>query len=209
MLAKPPKLAEGTHIYDALAAAVAQVRGSALGAARIVLLSDGDDVGSATTLDSALAAARGAEDPRLHGRDPVAGLHAGRPREDRGRDGRRSPGPRRRLARVADEDLRRARLPARQRVPPPVPPSAAQPDENVDVEVAVEGRGARLVLLHDRRRRGRRRPFEPAFRDQLMQSWLLVPLIVRDRLSRVLRRRASSLEPPLQQGARRAARRTS
>ena len=55
VLAKPPKLAEGTHINDALVAAVAQVRGSALGAARIVLLSDGDDVGSATTLDSALA----------------------------------------------------------------------------------------------------------------------------------------------------------
>ena len=38
-----------------LAAAVAQVRGSALGAARIVLLSDGDDVGSNTSLDSALS----------------------------------------------------------------------------------------------------------------------------------------------------------
>src|SRR6185503_17195739 len=54
VLAKTPKLGEGTHINDALAAAVAQVRGSALGAARIVLLSDGDDVGSATSLDSAL-----------------------------------------------------------------------------------------------------------------------------------------------------------
>ena len=37
VLAKPPKLAEGTRLYDALAAAVAQVRGSALGAARVVL----------------------------------------------------------------------------------------------------------------------------------------------------------------------------
>ena len=55
VLAKAPKLSEGTHIYDALAAAVAQVRGSALGAARIVLLSDGDDVGSVTSLDSALS----------------------------------------------------------------------------------------------------------------------------------------------------------
>ena len=55
VLAKSPKLAEGTHINDALVAAVAQVRGSALGAARIVLLSDGDDVGSATSLDAALA----------------------------------------------------------------------------------------------------------------------------------------------------------
>ena len=54
VLAKPPKLAEGTRLYDALAAAVAQVRGSALGAARVVLLSDGDDVGSTTSLDSAL-----------------------------------------------------------------------------------------------------------------------------------------------------------
>ena len=55
VLAKPPKLAEGTRMYDALAAAVAQVRGSALGAARVVLLSDGDDVGSVTSLDSALS----------------------------------------------------------------------------------------------------------------------------------------------------------
>src|SRR4029453_567118 len=39
---------------DALAAAVAQVRGSALGGARVVLLSDGDDVGSTTSPDSAL-----------------------------------------------------------------------------------------------------------------------------------------------------------
>ena len=54
VLAKPPKLSEGTHIYDALAAGVAQVRGSALGAARFILLSDGDDVGSLTSLDSAL-----------------------------------------------------------------------------------------------------------------------------------------------------------
>ncbi len=55
VLAKAPKLAEGTRIYDALVAAVAQVRGSQLGAARVVLLSDGDDVGSVTSLDSALA----------------------------------------------------------------------------------------------------------------------------------------------------------
>ena len=54
VLAKPPKLAEGTRLYDALVAAVAQVRGSALGAARVVLLTDGDDVGSTTSLDSAL-----------------------------------------------------------------------------------------------------------------------------------------------------------
>ena len=46
VLAKAPKLGEGTRINDALVAAVAQVRGSALGAARIVLLTDGDDVGA-------------------------------------------------------------------------------------------------------------------------------------------------------------------
>ena len=54
-LAKAPKLGEGTRLYDALAAAVAQVRGSALGAARVVVLSDGDDVGSITTSDAAIA----------------------------------------------------------------------------------------------------------------------------------------------------------
>src|SRR6185312_4298626 len=55
VLAKAPKLAEGTHIYDALAAAVAQVRGSAVGAARVVLVSDGADVGSLTSSESALS----------------------------------------------------------------------------------------------------------------------------------------------------------
>ena len=89
VLAKPPKLAEGTHIYDALAAAVAQVRGSALGAARIVLLSDGDDVGSATSLDSAL---QQLEEQNI--RVYTVGIESpaftsGRPREDRRRDRRR------------------------------------------------------------------------------------------------------------------------
>ena len=54
VLAKSPPLAEGTRINDALVAAVAQVRGSTLGAARVVLLTDGDDVGSTTSLDAAL-----------------------------------------------------------------------------------------------------------------------------------------------------------
>ena len=54
-LAKAPPLAEGTRLWDALAAAVAQVRGSSLGAARVVVLSDGDDVGSVTTEDAAIS----------------------------------------------------------------------------------------------------------------------------------------------------------
>ncbi len=54
-LAKSPPLAEGTRMYDALGAAAAQIRDSGLGAATVVLLSDGDDVGSVTSLDSALA----------------------------------------------------------------------------------------------------------------------------------------------------------
>ena len=123
VLAKPPKLTEGTRIYDALAAAVAQVRGSALGAARIVLLSDGDDVGSVTSLDSALVAARGTEHPRLHRRDRVVRLHARRSRAHRG--GHRRHVCRGDLRRRAHEDLRRARFRARQRVPHSLPLSGA------------------------------------------------------------------------------------
>ena len=94
VLAKPPKLAEGTRVFDALAAAVAQVRGSALGAARIVLLSDGDDVGSITTLDSAISQLQ-AQKIRVF----TVGIEspdfvAGRPPEDRRRD-RRDATPRR------------------------------------------------------------------------------------------------------------------
>ena len=83
VLAKPPKLAEGTRAYDALAAAVAQVRGSALGrgADRAALGRRRRRKRHQPRLRH--LAAQGAEHPCLHGRHPVAGLRARRPRADR------------------------------------------------------------------------------------------------------------------------------
>ena len=52
-LAGTPTLAEGTHIYDGVTEAVQQIRDAKLGAGRIVLLSDGADVGSSATIDDA------------------------------------------------------------------------------------------------------------------------------------------------------------
>jgi tight adherence protein B len=55
-LARAPALDEGTRIYDALAAAQAQIRDARLGGGRIVLISDGADVGSTIARDTALDA---------------------------------------------------------------------------------------------------------------------------------------------------------
>lgn len=51
-LAKPPALAEGTHLYDALEVARLQLLATGARAGSIVVLSDGDDVGSGTTEDA-------------------------------------------------------------------------------------------------------------------------------------------------------------
>ncbi len=48
-LAKAPKLAEKTHIYDALAQALGLMRASDIAAGAVVLLSDGKDIGSTAT----------------------------------------------------------------------------------------------------------------------------------------------------------------
>jgi tight adherence protein B len=174
VLSKPPKLAEGTHIYDALAAAVAQVRGSALGAARVVLLSDGDDVGSATSLDAALQQLEGQKirvftvgiespdftpDDLEKIADKTGGSFASASSPES-------------LTKVYDElgfQLGNEYL-LRYR-------SAARPDEKVDVDVAVQGVEP-VSFSYTSPSTGTAAPFEPAFRDQLLQSWLLLPLIV-------------------------------
>jgi tight adherence protein B len=174
VLAKPPKLAEGTRLYDALAAAVAQVRGSALGAARIVVLSDGDDVGSVTNLDSALAQLQeqkirvytvGIESPDFvpddlqRIADQTGGTYAAATSPEA-------------LTKIYDElgfQLSNEYL-LRYR-------STAQPDQQVDVEVAVKGTEP-VSFSYQSPSTGTAAPYEPAFRDKLLQSWLLVPLIV-------------------------------
>jgi tight adherence protein B len=174
VLAKSPKLAEGTRMYDALAAAVAQVRGSALGAARIVLLSDGDDVGSLTNLDSALAQLKdqnirvftvGIESPDFTAddleriADQTGGTYAAATSPDA-------------LTKIYDElgfQLSNEYL-LRYR-------SAAQPDQNVDVKVAVKN-AEPVSFSYQSPSTGTAAPYEPAFRDKLLQSWFLIPLVV-------------------------------
>ena len=199
VLAKQPKLAEGTRIYDALAAAVAQVRGSALGAARVVLLSDGDDVGSATSLDSALAQLD-AQKIRVFTVGIESSAFASddleRIAEDTGgsytaassADG---------LTKVYDElgfQLGNEYL-LRYR-------SNARPDENVDVEVAVVG-AEPVSFSYDSPSTGSGGPYAPAFRDRLFQSWVLIPLVVVLVLGLGVLHDPRPLEPPLEQGARR------
>lgn len=175
ILAKAPKLAEGTHIYDALAAAVAQVRGSALGAARVVLLSDGDDVGSTTTLDSALQQLD-AQNIRVY----TVGIESGAFTSDdletiAGETGGEyaAAGSSGDLTEIYDElgfKLGNEYL-VRYR-------SAAQPDQDVEVSIAVDGVAEPVSFSYTSPSTGTAAPYKPAFSDQLMQSWVLLPLLV-------------------------------
>jgi tight adherence protein B len=57
-LAKQPKLAEGTHIYDAVNKGVAMLRKANINPGTLVVLSDGKDTGSTATLQQAAQAAK-------------------------------------------------------------------------------------------------------------------------------------------------------
>ena len=174
VLAKAPKLAEGTHINDALVAAVAQVRGSALGAARIVLLSDGDDVGSSTSLDAALAQLDaqkirvytvGIQSPDFQSGDleKIA--------SETGATYAAADSPES-LTKIYDElgfQLGNEYL-LRYR-------SGAEPDQPVAVNVKVVG-AEPVAFSYTTPSTGTAAPYKPAFKDKLLQSWALVPLVV-------------------------------
>jgi tight adherence protein B len=173
-LAKPPKLAEGTHIYDALAAAVAQVRGSALGAARIVLLSDGDDVGSTTSLGSVLDQLRAqhirvftvgieSEDFAPADLEQIADVTGGT------YGAASSPAALTKLYddlgfRLSNEYLLSYR-------------STAAPDSKVDVDVVLKG-AEPVSFSYTSPSTGTAAPYKPELRDRLLQSWTLLPLLV-------------------------------
>jgi tight adherence protein B len=57
-LATPPQLDDGTHAYDAVAAAVELLKEAKIPAGSVVLLSDGADTGSTATIETVAAAAR-------------------------------------------------------------------------------------------------------------------------------------------------------
>jgi tight adherence protein B len=56
-LARAPQLQQGTHIYDAGIAAIGMLRKARIQAGSVVILSDGDDVGSRAGVDQLVAAA--------------------------------------------------------------------------------------------------------------------------------------------------------
>jgi tight adherence protein B len=60
VLAQPPRLAYGTHLYDAVAQGVTILRAAGIRAAAVIVLSDGADVGSTIDLDQAIENARNA-----------------------------------------------------------------------------------------------------------------------------------------------------
>jgi tight adherence protein B len=173
-LAKAPKLGEGTRLYDALAAAVAQVRGSALGAARVVVLSDGDDVGSITTSDAAIAQLQsekirvftvGIASPDFKAEDlqqlaeSTGGTYA-------------SATSAKELTEVYDQlgfELGNEYLLRYH--------SEARPDQNVYVAVAVKG-AEPVSFAYTSPPAGTAEPYKPAWRDRFFQSWFLIPLVV-------------------------------
>lgn len=57
-LRNPPEIAYGTRIYDALARSIDMLRAARVSAGSVVLLADGQNVGSVRDLDGAVAAAR-------------------------------------------------------------------------------------------------------------------------------------------------------
>ena len=70
-LARQPRLAQGTHLYDAAAQAVKLAQAQQLTSAAVILLSDGADTGSNFRLDEAAKVAQGA-----HIRIFTVGLHS-------------------------------------------------------------------------------------------------------------------------------------
>ena len=150
------------------------MRGSALGAARVVLLTDGDDVGSTTSLDAAIAQLNaqkirvytvGIESPDFTPddlqqlADKTGGTYAAATSPEA-------------LTKIYDElgfQLGNEYL-LRYR-------SNARPDQKVDVEVAVKG-AEPVSFAYTSPSTGTAAPYKPALRDRLLQSWFLIPLVV-------------------------------
>jgi tight adherence protein B len=174
-LASTPKLAEGTHMWDALSAAQTQIRGAHLGAGRIVLVSDGADVGSTTSKQTALDAlarekvrvyAVGIDSKDFNPDDlkaaaaETSGVYAlatsnAALQATYGRLGRQA----------AREYLLRYSSPA-------------APGTDVKVAVGINGLGAPVTTSYTTPSIGSATPYKPRLVDRLMQSWLTMLLMV-------------------------------
>src|SRR5207247_4911890 len=60
VLAQQPQLHARTHLYDAVAQAVALTRTAGIGVGSVIVLSDGADVGSSVTLEQVVESAKNA-----------------------------------------------------------------------------------------------------------------------------------------------------
>ncbi len=174
-LATAPALAERTHIWDALSAAQAQIRGARLGAGRIVLLSDGDDVGSTTPQQTAIDAlarekvrvfAVGIDSPDFQAGDleSVAKATGGTYALASSKTSLRG------IYNVLGSKLSREFL-VRYRSP-------AQPGKDIKVAVSVKGLGGPVTTRYTTPSIGSAVPYKPRLVDRLLQSWLLMVLIV-------------------------------
>jgi len=174
-LATTPALAEGTRIWDALSAAQAQIRGAHLGAGRIVLLSDGDDVGSTTTKQAATNAlaqekvrvfAVGIDSPDFQAGDleSVAKATGGTYALATAKASLSS------IYDALGSQLSREFL-VRYRSP-------AQPGKDVEVAVSIKGLTSPVTTSYTTPSIGSAVPYEPRLVDRLLQSWLLMVLIV-------------------------------
>jgi tight adherence protein B len=174
VLAKAPKLGEGTRLNDALVAALTQVRDSTLGAARFVLLTDGDDVGSTTSLDSAIQQLEqehvrvftvGIESPDFTSddlekiADKTGGTYAAAS----------SPEALQKIYNQLGFELGNEYLLRYT--------SSAAPGQDVKVAVGVT-KAEPVEFSYQSPSSGSAAPYKPAFRDKLLQSWLLIPLVV-------------------------------
>jgi tight adherence protein B len=172
-LAKTPQNREGTHIYDALGEAARQLASRGIDVGRVVLLSDGQEVGSTVTRESALERLEGTG-TRVYSvglqsyafdagyleelAEETGGTYAEAASSDA-------------LAgiydalgyRFANEYLVRYRSPA-------------GPGEDVDVEIAIGDTSQTISYVTPRIGSGG--PFSKSIWDRIIQSWLVVPLIV-------------------------------
>ena len=140
-----------------------------------MLLSDGDDVGSATSLDSALQQLD-AQNVRVYSVGIESGAFTSEDLERiAGETGGEyaAAGSSGDLTEIYDElgfKLGNEYL-VRYR-------SAAQPDQDVDVSIAVDGVAEPVSFSYTSPSTGTAAPYKPAFSDKLMQSWVLLPLLV-------------------------------
>ena len=167
--------------------------------ARVVLLSDGDDVGSATTLDAALEQLEdqnirvytvGIESPDFTSDDleKIAERDRRRRTPPRARPRRSRRSTTSSASSSGNEYLLRYR-------------SQAQPDQDVDVDVAVVG-AEPVSFSYTSPSTGTAAPFQPAFRDQLLQSAAPDPARRRAGHPARLLHDPGAPQPPAEQAAR-------